>query len=181
MQDDNVTVQAKVRDMESRMCQLEQDARQGNIKILCLPEHRQENLVSAVIQLGKAVSFTVSETEILSCTRVQKLDSESKKPRTVVCKLPSKIKRDGFLVAVYKYNRQNPKEKLNTKLLGYGDPQTPIYVGEHLTQANKALHAASRRKNYKFVWIRNGRIFVRKDENSPRLFINHMEALKNLQ
>ena len=63
-----------------------------------------------------------------------------------------------------------------------GGPRKSVYVSEHLSPANKSLHAAARLKakelNYKFTWIRNGRIFVRKDESSEFILIRNTESLK---
>ena len=182
---ENSQLVKKVTEMEVRVAQLEQDARQNNIEIHCLPEHKQENLIKTLVQLSNVVSYPLAEVEILSCTRVQKLNASSNQPRAVICKLPSKIKRDNLLGAISLYNRSNPSNKLNTKLLGYGDKPSPVYVGEHLTAANKSLHAATRiaakEKKYKFVWVRNGKILVRKNETSSTRVITSLEGLKNLE
>lgn len=181
LQSENILLKKKVNDMELRLSQVEQDARQNNIEIHCLPEHKQENLLKTVTQLSSVVSYPITENDILSCNRVQKLNSTSKMPRTVICKLSNKLKRDNLLAAVLTYNKANPKQKLNTKLLGYGNIESPVYVSEHLTPSNKALHAQTRikakEKQYKYVWVRNGKIFVRKDETSPALVITHQDFL----
>lgn len=185
LRSENSCLVKKVTEMEGRIAQLDQDARQNNIEIHCLPEHKQENLVKTLVQLSNVVSYPLAEGEILSCARVQKLNASSNQPRAVICKLPSKIKRDNLLGAVSLYNRSNPNNKLNTKLLGYGDKQSPVYVSEHLTLANKSLHAATRiaakEKKYKFVWVRNGKIFVRKEEGSATRVITSLDSLKVLE
>ncbi|CAK1581585.1 unnamed protein product [Parnassius mnemosyne] len=160
---ENILLKDKLKDVETRLSQLEQEGRQTNIEINCLPEHRSENLFKTVIQLGKVVSCPLSENYILSCTRVQKMKPTSNKPRAVICKLSNKIKRDNLLAAVYRYNKSNPKEKLNTKLLGYGDNGSP-----------------AKEKKYKFVWVRNGRIFVRKDVDTPAIGIAHIDNLNKI-
>lgn len=185
LRSENSSLNKKVSEMEVRIAQLEQNSRQNNIEIHCLPEHKQENLVKTVVQLSNVVSYPIAESEILSCTRVQKVNMSSNQPRAVICKLPSKIKRDNLLGAISLYNRSNPSNKLNTKLLGYGDKQSPVYVSEHLTLANKSLHAATRiaakEKNYKFVWVRNGKILIRKTEGSSTRIITSLESLKKLE
>lgn len=174
----------KVKDLESRLSIMEQDSRQSNIEIHCLPEHRQENLINTVIQIGKVVSCPVSEADILVCNRVQKLNRDSKMPKTVICKLANKLKRDNLLASVYKYNKSHPKDKLNSKHLGLGDRESPVFINEHLTPANKSLHAATRiwakEKQYKYVWVRNGKIFVRRDNEQPARIILHEDTLKAL-
>lgn len=121
----------------------------------------------------------------MSCNRVQKQNKSSNLPKTVICRLVNKLKRDNLLAAVYKYNRSHPKEKLNTKLLGYGDKESPVYISEHLTQANKSLHAITRiwakEHKFKYVWVRNGKIFLRKDDENPARLVLHQDFLKTLE
>lgn len=177
-------MQCKVKDLESKVSVMEQDSRQSNIELQNLPEHRNENLVNTMLQLSRVVDYVLSENDIVACNRVQKQNQNSKAPRAVVCRLSNRLKRDNLLAAVIKYNRSHPKEKVNTKLLGYGDNEAPIYISEHLTPSNKSLHAATRiwaRENkFKFVWVRNGKIFVRKDENHPAKMVSHVDTLETL-
>ncbi|CAK1584852.1 unnamed protein product [Parnassius mnemosyne] len=92
--------------------------------------------------------------------------------------------RDTFLAASIMYNKANPNEKLNSNLLGIGGAKENVYVVEHLSPTNKYLHAAARKKakelNYKFVWVRRGRIFMRKSETSDYKYIRDLETLDSL-
>ncbi|CAG4943317.1 unnamed protein product [Parnassius apollo] len=74
-------LQRKVKDLESRLSVMEQDSRQNNIEIHCLPEHKHENLINAMMQIGKVIGFTLSETDVLSCNRVQKQNNTSNLPK----------------------------------------------------------------------------------------------------
>lgn len=115
-------------------------------------------------------------------TRVAKLDRDTGRPRTVIAKLRSPRHCDILLAAVQGYNKKNQEHKLSSHHLGLGGTKCPVYVAEHLTPANKSLHAEARRKakesDYKFVWIRNGRIFARKNETSQALLIRSSESVK---
>lgn len=181
---ENTHLKSVVTALESKVVSLDQESRQSNIEIQCVPEFKNENVVNIVKQICKVVSFSIEDHEILACTRTQKINNQSKKPRAIVCKLYSKLKRDNLLAAIYKYNRTHQKEKLNAGLIGIADNNSPIFVSEHLSPSNKQLHAATRLKakevNYKFVWIRNGRIFVRKNELSPAKIISHTDSLRTL-
>ncbi|CAG4993585.1 unnamed protein product [Parnassius apollo] len=137
-------LQRKVKDLESRLSAIEQDSRQNNIEIHCLAEHKQENLINVVMQIGKVIGFPLSETDVLSCNRVQKQNKTSNLPKTIVFRLVNKLKRDNLLAALYKYNISHPNENLNTKLLGYGGKESPVHISEHLAQANKSLHTITR-------------------------------------
>lgn len=184
LRSENSKLNTRISDIENKLSYMEQDARQNNIEIHCMPEHKEENLNNLMVQLCRVVSHPLDENEIVSCTRVKKSNQTSKIPRIIVCKLQNKLKRDNLLASVLKYNKSHPKEKLNTALLGVAGSVTPVFITEHLTLANKQLHAAARiaakEKKYKFVWVRNGKIFMRKDENSPAKIVNNLEFLKSL-
>lgn len=181
----NSELSNKVEDLSARLNIMEQHSRETNIEINGVPENKSENLVILTKQLGSAVSFPIQESEIQSCSRVRKMDESSNRPRSIIVKLANTRTRDGILASVSKYNRSNPTEKLHSGLLGYAGSKVPVYVSEHLSPYYKALHAQTRKvareNNIKYVWIRNGRINIRKDDGSPAKQIKCYDSLKVLQ
>ncbi|CAH2097110.1 unnamed protein product [Euphydryas editha] len=184
LQTDNANLQATVSDLSERLSALEQNMRENNIEINGIPESKSENLVNTISQLAKTVNQPFADDDFLHVTRVAKLNRDSARPRTVVVKLRSTRHRDALLAAVATYNRKNPKNKLSSSHLGVDGPSVPVFVSEHLSPANKSLHAATRKKAkemaYKFVWVRGGRIYVRKDEFSQAKLIRNTMSLKNI-
>lgn len=174
-----------VNDLQYRLSSMEQFARQTNAEIVGVPEHRNENTNKIIEQICNVVGFTLSSPrDILFTTRVAKTNRESGKPRNLICQFPNKFIRDNFLAAVINYNKTNKNLKLSSSLLGISGPEVPVYVNEHLTRANKSLHAETRKRaknnGFKFVWVRNGKIFVRKDETSAAKNILNFEHLEQL-
>lgn len=59
-----------------------------------------------------------------------------------------------------------------------------IFITEHLSHASKALRAAARsrvrERNYKYFWVRDGKIFVHKDDHSDYILIKDMSSLNRL-
>lgn len=167
--------------MSQRVDQLEQYLRNNNLEIQGVPEHKNENVVSIVNKIADVVSLELQDTDILNCTRVAHKNKDSKTPRAIVVQLRSIRCRDEFYSAVSRYNRTHPKSKLGSSLLNLSGPSVPIYVSEHLSPANKSLHAATRARAkelaYKFVWVRNGRIFMRKNETSPFIHVKNLKTL----
>ncbi|KAL4703104.1 hypothetical protein ACJJTC_018141 [Scirpophaga incertulas] len=180
----NSSLSDKLNDLTNRLNLIEQHSRETNIEISGIPENKSENLVSVFQQLCNTVSISVLDTDVLASTRIRKLKEDTERPRSVIIKLQNTEKRDEILAAVSRYNRKNQNDKLNTSNLGYGGQKLPIYVSEHLSPYNKALHASTRKvareKAYKFVWIRNGRIFVRKDDQASAKLIKCYDSLSNL-
>ncbi|KAF9420326.1 hypothetical protein HW555_003387 [Spodoptera exigua] len=81
------------------------------------------------------------------------------RPRSIIVQLVTPRLRDQLLASITKYNHENPQEKLNCSHLGFAGRKSPVYVAEHLSPANRALHAAARIKakemHYKYIWVRD--------------------------
>lgn len=177
--------QSTIQNLTLRINQLEQNARCKNIELQCVPEKKTENLISIVKELGTAVGYNVNDDNILRITRTAKLNPENSRPRSIVVELNTPYVRDGLLASVIRFNRSNPDNKLNSSHLGFTGQKTAIFVTEHLSPQNKTLHAAARQaakeKGYKFVWVRSGRIFMRKSEDSGYIFVRDTSTLANLK
>ena len=182
--EDNVYLQKSVENLTNKINLMEQQARSNNVEIQCVPESRNENLVSIVKHLATTVGYHLNDSNISHCTRIAKMNTKSARPRSIVVQLNTPLTRDHLLAAVIKFNRNNPSEKLNSSHVGIAGDRSSIYVGEHLSSTNKFIHAAARRKakelNYKHVWVRNGKIFMRKTDTSDYKVISSIGYLDKL-
>ncbi|XP_039764477.1 uncharacterized protein LOC120636965 [Pararge aegeria] len=164
---------------------MEQHSRMNNLEIQCLPEHRAENLPNIITQIGKVTGTCISDADIHKCTRIAKISRENPRPRSVFVKFSSPRIRDTFLAGVMKFNKRIKDEKLNTSHIGIGGENKPIYVVEHLTPELKKIHASARltakKLKYRFVWIKNGRVFLRKTDESEHIVIRNIEQLEQLK
>lgn len=180
----NAALETSVTDLSNRLSLAEQHMRESNVEINGLPEHRTENLSKTILQLARTVKVDIPDNQILHVTRVAKINKDSSTPRSVIVKLHSPRVRDTLLAAISKFNKDSIKDKLSSEHMGIGGPRVPVFVSEHLTPSNKFLHAAARKKAkdlmYKFVWVRNGKIYVRKDETSQAYLVRNVESLNNL-
>lgn len=183
IQTENDKLHLTIRDLNSRLCLLEQIGRANNLEIQCVPENKNENVIEVVKSISKAVGCTITNENISNCSRTAKLNTTSSRPRSIVVRFNTQIVRDELLASVIKFNKANPTNKLNSSHIGYAD-KTPIYVIEHLSASNKALHAAARIKakeaGFKYVWIRGGRIYMRKDDTSEYKWIKDMDSLSKI-
>uniref|UniRef100_A0A146MBL4 FP protein C-terminal domain-containing protein n=1 Tax=Lygus hesperus TaxID=30085 RepID=A0A146MBL4_LYGHE len=93
------------------------------------------------------------------------------------------------------FNRQSEKERfvslarrkrdLSIRDIGIMEGENNrIFVNESLTFAKRQILKQAkifkRTHNYKFVWVRNGRVMMKKDENSNPLEIKKIEDLNKL-
>lgn len=183
---ENTQLRSSVQELTNRLNQLEQMSRASNAELQCVPEKEGEDLVGLVQQLGAVMAHPVLERDITQCTRLAKLDPSKPRPRSILVKFSSPRIRDNFIAASRKYNKDHATDKLNAGHLGVvTETRTPIYVVEHLTKEIKALHAAARLRakeiGYNIVWVKHGRVFLRKEEKEKHVLVKDMEALKNLK
>ncbi|XP_026730728.1 uncharacterized protein LOC113495927 [Trichoplusia ni] len=178
---ENEMLKLTMSEMSDRLNNLEQHLREENLELQGVPEHQNENLTNLMEQCSRVVGHSFKEDDVVKCTRVAKLNKDSKLPRAIIVKFRGVRKRDEFYSAVYRYNKTNPDNKLNTSLLGISGDKKPVYVSEHLSPTNKILHSAARQKakefGYKFVWVKNGRIYARKLVDSRYIIIKNKESL----
>ncbi|CAH2107891.1 unnamed protein product [Euphydryas editha] len=181
---DKESLLSKNDQLNTRVIQLEQQSRACNVEIHCVPEHKNENIMNTVQQLSKVIKHPIDDEKILFCAKIAKMNKTSPRPRSILVKFNSPRLRDEFLAATSRFNRNNA-DKLNSSHLGIASSKKePIYVSEHLAPDTKMLLAAARRKskevNYKFVWVRDGKIYMRKSENSKYIQIRNHDTINNL-
>lgn len=181
---ENNNLCTRVEELSNRLILLEQHSRETNIEVNGVPESKSENLMTVARKICNIISVPTEYIEAATCTRVRKMNETNNRPRAIIIKLSSTRARDEILAAVTKFNKKNISNKLNTEHLGFREAKSPVYVSEHLTPFFKALHARTRQvareKEYKFVWVRNGRIFVRKNDQSTAKQIKCYDSLNNL-
>ncbi|CAH2092479.1 unnamed protein product [Euphydryas editha] len=184
---ENKSLRTDVNKLQSRLSLMELQSRACNVEVQCVPEFKNENLVATINQIASVIKCDIDKKDIITCTRVMKLNKDSPRPRSVLVKFSSPRVRDTFLAASIEFNKKAKTnlDKLNTSHLGIGGDKKPVYICEHLTPAVKALHAearlCSKKLGYRFVWVKNGRIFMRKSDKSDYIYIKNSEVLKGLK
>lgn len=181
---ENQQLRSEVNVLSNRVRQMDQLSRSANLELQCVPEHKAENVLSIVKQLGQVVKCPINDSDISYCSRVAKSNPKSSRPRTILVKFNTPRTRDSLLAATIQHNKLHPDEKLNTSILGLDDKKIALFVTENLTVENKNLHAAARLRakelNYKFVWVRGGRVYMRKSVDAETVFIRNMDSINNL-
>lgn len=185
-ENENKVLKSTVSELTSRLTLLEQHGRASNLEIQCIPEHKNENLLTVTKQIANVVNFKLNETDIHLCTRISKQNKDNNRPRSVLIKFNNQRTRDSFLAASINFNKKAncPTERLNTAHLGIGGDKKPIYVLEHLSPAIKSLHAAARitakEIGYRFVWVKGGNVYMRKSEDTAYKHIRSINCLASI-
>lgn len=163
----------------------EQQLLSNNIEIFGLTEKHDENLTSSLMKIASNVGQVIKEEDIEFITRSNPRHHSQDgiaaaprdaRPRNVVAKFISKRKKDELLAAIKK------KKGVDCKSLGVAGGK--LFVNDHLTRKNKfLLRSAKEFKNlnkYDFLWVRNSKIYLRKNITSPAILVSSQTLLDNL-
>ncbi|XP_054266878.1 uncharacterized protein LOC128989046 [Macrosteles quadrilineatus] len=160
--------------LEERVEECEQYSRSNCVEIQGIPRTPTEDVLTIVKEVGKAMDMDITDTMVDTCHRLGPRGSGSTQSGIIV-KFVRRIDKEELL------RKRRVKRTLSTRHMGRTD-DLPIYNNESLSPARRRLHTLARtykkEKNYKFLWVRNGKIFLRKEENAPVKVITSEEDLK---
>lgn len=173
---ENNQLKTKVRVLEDRIEDMEQYSRSNCVEIQGIPLAPSENVLSIVKEVGKAMDLDIADTMVDACHRLGARQNGDNPPGIIV-KFVRRMDKEEFL------KRRRVKRTLSTRHIGRSDDR-PIYVNESLSPARRRLHAMARKcqreKNYTFLWVRNGKIFLRKEEHAAVKVVSCQEDLQKL-
>lgn len=175
---ENCTLRKQVAVLESRVDESEQYSRRNTLEIHGVPVQKGESVVSLVKAVGRALDYPVEDSMIDACHRLRVREG-SGKPPGIIIRMVRRMDADALL------QKRRVKRNLNTSDIGLTTTSADaVYVNESLTPARRRLlHLARQAKNekgYAFLWIRGGKILLRKDQGAKVIVVSHLEDLKNL-
>lgn len=148
--------------------------RRNNIEIRNLPERNGENLYEIAQSISELLNVKILKNDIEFITRVSPRDSHSNKIKPIIMKVSSDIKNK-IITASRK------KKSTTTKEINIPGTDQHFFINEHLTIANKVLlnktKIYAKEKGFRYVWVRNCKIFLRKNDTSPAKLISSVADL----
>ena len=181
---DNTLLKSQVASLQNEFKQekealndLEQYSRRECLEIKGIPVVPDEDTNKIVTQVGSLLDVEIGKGDI-----------------SVSHRNPSKGKRDDPHSIIVKFTRRDVRDKLykakkklkafttaNLSLQTVTATDNKIFISESLTKTNKDLFnkALDLRKelNFKFIWTSYGKIFIRKNADSP---VRKITSLKDL-
>lgn len=171
---ENATLHKQMSVLESRLDEAEQYSRRNTLEIQGVPMEKTENVVSLVKIVGKALDYPIDDGMIDACHRLRSVGG---RPPGIVVKMVRRLDAEGLM------QRRRVKRNLNTRDLGFTTLE-PVYVNESLAPGRRRLLNAARQvkqeKGYTYLWIRGGRILMRKNSGDSVKVISTMDDLLNL-
>ncbi|XP_061726987.1 uncharacterized protein LOC133532388 [Cydia pomonella] len=162
----------------------EQQCRINNLEISGIPFSKGENLDVIIRSIATKVGLTLTPTDIDHIHRVQRFMPKNTTangftmPPNVIVKFTQRRRKNEIIAAV------RARRGLTTTDLGMDGASKPVFVNDHLAPHNKLLYKSvrelGRERNYKYIWLNDCKIFMRKNDNSKSIHISSENDLKKI-
>ncbi|XP_013197527.1 uncharacterized protein LOC106140478 [Amyelois transitella] len=153
----------------------DQWSRMNNVEVKGVPQGKNENLFNIMKTLGDKINYKIDKSYFNFYTRVQSMDPKNPKP--IIACFHSRYVKEDFIAAARLYMKSSPLASSDLGLAG----NSRIFVNDHLTARNKDLLAkakkAAREMDFKYIWVKHTKIFLRKTDTSPILNIKSEKDL----
>ena len=168
----------RVRNLEFDHDALEQYTRKFNVEVHGIPECEGENLADIIIKIGQKISVDITSQDIDIVHRLRKKTPTAK---PIIVRFTS-----------YRKKRESYQSRFNLKTTKISEiiesvqheVEARIYINENLTPRRQELLAKARKmrkaKKLVRVWTVDGKLFVRKTEESRPVRISEDWDLENL-
>uniref|UniRef100_A0A8D8QXV8 FP protein C-terminal domain-containing protein n=2 Tax=Cacopsylla melanoneura TaxID=428564 RepID=A0A8D8QXV8_9HEMI len=160
---ENSKLKKRVDQQDNAIGDINQRQRLINIVVNGIEEKKGENVEEIVAQLGKDLDIPDAENQIQVAHRVPSATT----PSPIVVRMLNSKTRDVWVKAAR-------DKKLREK---------KIYINEHLSPRNyklfKSVKEWAKENRHKYVWTKDCRIMMRKDDNSKVKFIKSMDDLSS--
>lgn len=175
---EQASMKSQIEKIVNDLNEKEQWDRMNNVELKGIPQNKNENLLDLVCSLGKKIQYPISKTQLNFATRVQTRDPDHIKP-VIVCFNNRYIKED-FIAAARAAIKISPILPSELGLQG----RSNIYVNDHLTIQNKTLLTNAKKlgkeQGFQYTWVKNARIFLRKNDSSPIITIRTPKDLSKI-
>lgn len=156
---------------------LQQYSRVNCLELHNYPVEKNEDLVGVVKSVGSALGHPISEQLIDNCHRLPSRKGDSKSPPAIIIKFTRRIDKEELL------RKRRIKRDFSTRHLGLAS-DIPLYLNESLAPERRRVLALARRikaeKGYKYLWIRNGKILMRKIDGQAVIVLETESDLSKL-
>lgn len=167
----NRAMQTELSDIKKQLNRREQKDLNNNLIISGVPYKAEENLKDIVSTVARAMNVKLESKDITVYRIGNKNTNEI--PIKVIFENP--VDKVNLCASKFKKN-------LTTKELGF-QINKKVFLNHDLTKHNLDLYKKAkifqRDNNYKYLWIRDGKIFLRKEDNSKIILLEDTNDLKN--
>ncbi|XP_045539862.1 uncharacterized protein LOC123722363 [Papilio machaon] len=168
-------VQADMAKLQFKLASDDQRSRLNNVEIKGIPLKTNENLFSIMESICREVKYNCPKSAINYISRVPMQNSKEK---LIIVSFLNRYIKEEFIAAA------RAIKELTTSNLGFHCSPQRVYINDHLTVESKQLlskvKAIAKERNYTFVWVKYGKIHIRKNTSSKTIIIRKETDLNKI-
>lgn len=185
---ENQYLKGKVAEIETQLFEIQQYSRANNLEIHGIPVTKNEDIFGVLKDVAKClkVDDDVSKIDI-----AHRLPVGGGKEPPIIVKFTNRTVKNNWLSSYKNVNKeikQDPNQsykQLQTTHVNRHLRSGPVFINENLSPYYRNLfyHTKQFAKEHKFkyAWIKNGKIFIRKEENSRPIRIFALTDLGRIE
>ncbi|KAJ8708021.1 hypothetical protein PYW08_010387 [Mythimna loreyi] len=175
--------------LERKIIDQQVKSRISGVEIRNVPMGNAETVSSlskTVIKICETLGTPINDSNIRDVYRLPGKSSNINSPRPIIAEFATVITKQNVVSAVRSFNQGRSKDqKLNTSHVGIPGKPQPIYIAEQLPLSARKLYHQTRefasKHSYKFCWVSNGNIFLRKQEGDKHILITSEQSFRELE
>lgn len=168
-------LQSEIDMLKSELSANDQRSRLNNIEIKGIPLKKDENLFNILDKISQKVNYAFPKTQINYISRIPLFNTKDK---SIVVSFLNRYIKEDFVAAA------RSLKTLSAHDLGFSGQMNRVFVNDHLSPDSKKLlnktRTMAKEKEYKYVWVKHGKIHVRRQEGSVVLVISKEKDLNRL-
>lgn len=172
LQDSVRSLQSDVEIIKSELSATDQRSRLNNIEVKGIPLKKNENLFSIVDKISDKINYSLHRSQVNYISRVPTYNAKDK---SIIIGFLNRYVKEDFVAAA------RLCKNLSTHDLGIDGPSIRIFINDHLNADSKKLlnrtRLLAKEKDIRYVWVKHGKIHVRKQDGSPVFIINKEKDL----
>lgn len=169
IEEDNKILRYGNNELNVRVDNIEQAALMNSLEINGVPLGDPDNAEEIVLKIAATMVYPLSNEDWSNIYRHYRQTKQDRPPSIIVF-FKDMAKRDGFLSAARAHRG------ISTAKIGLNGSDNLIYVNEHLTNSRKKIFYTAKNfksnNNYKYLWTKNGKIYLRKNDDSQAINVN---------
>jgi len=177
LKEENNVLSKRVEDLEGAWRNASQKSLKNDVEVFGIPYVSGENVSDLVVRVAEVAGVPILPKDISECFRAKAKPQEGEKS-VIVASFVRRADKDSFLQSARRKKITNSSIKLECS------KEDRIYVNQRLTFENRKLlrdvREISKAKVYKYLWVKEGRIYLRKDDTSKAVLISSQKDLESL-
>lgn len=172
----NEILKTEIKELTKDIRYIENHANEKKIEVQGIPKIQNENLEQIIIKIGAAFNEEIKKEDIDEIYRKENKGNVKKNYPIIVTFTKKNIKE--------KFLSMRKKKSIYTNEISLCESRHQIFINDFLTKRIKDLFWKTKNlkleKGYKFLWTRNGTVYLRKTENSEPIKISCEEDLEKV-